>query len=320
MKMLTVFLLFILSFSVLAEVDPAISPKVTGEEKEVMQKFCKRLNKDIKKYYWGKIICNPKTWYMEKEFVTPGGWPLVYRTFDTDKKDVAKSTTLITCGIHGDELPTVYLCVHLIRDILFDNKNDYLGQHIVVAPILNPDGFFRKRPTRQNGRGVDLNRNFPTKDFDKKALRDWKKKYKSTPRKYPGKTGGSEIETQFTIHLIEKYRPDKIIALHSPYGWLDFDSPSKNKSWDEPDGYDFRIFKRKTKKVAKTMSKKSDNYPLTSFRIYPGSLGNYAANERSIPVYTLELPTSGAEKAYNYWRRMRKGIVAAVQSHVKVKK
>ena len=36
---------------------------------------------------------------------------------------------------------------------------------IVIAPLVNPDGFFSKPPKRTNSRGVDINRNFPTRDW-----------------------------------------------------------------------------------------------------------------------------------------------------------
>ncbi len=222
-----------------------------------LKRYCNRFNQEINRYFWGHIICNPKTWDWDERFVTPvGKWPLVHQVFDSDDQNIKKTTTLVQCGIHGDELPTVYMCIHMVRDILFDNKDAYKGHRIVIAPLVNPDGFFRKNPTRQNGRGVDLNRNFPTRDFDTHALKDWKRKYRSTPRKYPGKKGASEIETRFQMMLMDKYRPDKIISIHSPYGWLDFDSPGRNNAWDEPDGYDFRLFKIQSKGVAKTMSKR----------------------------------------------------------------
>ncbi len=309
MKLLILtYLLFTALFS-LSFAAPETTPAINNNSN--LDSYCSRFNQEIKRYFWGRIVCNPNTWTWEKEYTTPAGWPLVYAIFDSSDPAITKTTTLIMCGIHGDELPTVYLCVHMVRDILFDNPQAYKGQRVIVAPLINPDGFFKENPTRENGQGIDINRNFPTQDFDTMALADWKNKYRSTPRKYPGTKGGSEIETRFQIMLLEKFNPDKIISVHSPYGWLDFDSPSK-KNWDEPDGYDFNFFKKESKTIAKKMSKESDNYPLTSFQIFPGSLGNYAATERAMPVYTLELPTSGAEKAHDYWIRMRKGIAVAV--------
>lgn len=317
MKLLSL-CLFFYSFSFLTAAIATEKSEQVLNQNSSMDAYCGRFNQEIKRYFWGRIVCNPNTWTWEKEFTTPAGWPLVYATFDTTDPAIKKTTTLIMCGIHGDELPTVYLCVHMVRDILFDNPAAYKGQRVIVAPLINPDGFFKETPTRENGQGIDINRNFPTKDFERLALSDWKNKYRSTPRKYPGTKGGSEIETRFQMMLLERFSPDKIISVHSPYGWLDFDGPSKN-NWDEPDGYDFNFFKKESKDIAKKMSKESDNYPLTSFQVFPGSLGNYAATERGMPVYTLELPTSGAEKAHEYWLRMRKGIAVAVAYQLKSK-
>ncbi len=280
----------------------------------VKTKFCAKINQRIKEYYWGRIVCNPNTWTWEEKYITGKGNPLFYKIID--RKPV-KTTTLVLCGVHGDELPSIYQCIHLVRDMLFDNPQDYKQARVVIAPLVNPDGFFANPTTRQNGRGVDVNRNFPTKDFAKKALRQWRNKYGSTKRKYPGKVGGSEIETQFQMMLISRYKPEKIISVHSPYGWLDIDTPNNIITGDEPDGYSFLSLFNRSRDVALVMSRKSDNYPLINFRFYPGSLGNYAANERNIPTYTLELPTSGAHKAHSYWGRMREAIVAAIQYRIR---
>ena len=286
-----------------------VSPKI--------KKFCNRFNKRIKRYKWRHIICNPKTWIWEEKYITPKGYPLVYQIFEHGNP---KSTTLIMCGVHGDELPSSYQCIHLVRDILFDNPKKYADSKIIIAPLVNPDGFFIRRPTRQNGRGVDVNRNFPTEDFDRDAIRSWKKKYRSTKRKYPGIKGGSEIETKFQMDLISKFMPDKIISIHSPYGWLDIDAtPKSDPTMDEPDGMQYGPFRSlfdTAKDIGMEMSKKSNNFPVTNFKIFPGSLGNYAANERRIPTYTVELPTSSYRKAHTYWKLMAKAYRTAIQYQI----
>ncbi|MEO0335583.1 MAG: M14 family zinc carboxypeptidase, partial [Pseudomonadota bacterium] len=45
-----------------------------------------------------------------------------------------------------------------------------------VIPVLNPDGYDKK--TRTNAAGVDVNRNYPSKDWDEFALKWWKEKKK----------------------------------------------------------------------------------------------------------------------------------------------
>ncbi len=302
-------LFFIYSFNINAQ-DLKIENK---NDSLTVRKFCDNINKEFKRYKWRKIVCNPFTWIWEEKWITAKGNPLLYQIFN---RGIPETTTLFICGVHGDELPAFYQCVHLVRDILFDNPNDYKNSKIIVAPFVNPDGFLLKRPTRQNGRGVDINRNFPTKDFNTKAISNWKKKYKSSPRKYPGPAGASEVETQFQIMLISRFNPDKIISIHSPYGWLDIDTiPRHDPYMDEPDDLQYGPFRTlfdTSRDIGKEMSKKSNNFPVTNFRIYPGSLGNYAAHERKIPTYTLELATSNAYKAHEYWNRMHKAYSSAI--------
>ena len=43
-------------------------------------------------------------------------------------------------------------------------------QRIIIAPLVNPDGFVRQNPTRTNANGVDPNRNFFTEDWHSKAI------------------------------------------------------------------------------------------------------------------------------------------------------
>ena len=52
-------------------------------------------------------------------------------------------------------------------------------------------------PTRVNGNGVDLNRNFPTPDWVRDAHDYWAGRTKSDPRRFPGKEANSEIETKW---------------------------------------------------------------------------------------------------------------------------
>ncbi len=277
----------------------------------LMDQFCDNFNQKIKQYGWGKIVCNPTSWTPTEGLLTKNGMPLVFKELDIG---TPKNTTLVLCGVHGDELTAIYPCIHLLRDILYDNPKDYKDVKIVIAPLVNPDGFFVKKPTRNNANKIDPNRNFPTKDFGISALKSWEKKEKKDYRKYPGTVGGSEIETQFQMKLLEKFSPDKIITIHAPYGWLDVDLPKET--------LEMRMtkFLDKAKDIGKSMSRNSNNYPLTNFNVFPGSLGNYAAYERGIPTYTLELPTVKSELAHSYWLRIRKAMVLAINYELKVQK
>ena len=55
------------------------------------------------------------------------------------------------------------------------------------------------------------------------------------------------------------------------------------------------------------------NYKIVDFTFYPGSLGNYAGNERGIPTVTLELETTNPEKLAEYWTQFSPGLEQAVK-------
>jgi protein MpaA len=143
--------------------------------------------------------------------------------------------------------------------------NDFLWRFL---PAVNPDGLLDGQAVRQNASGVDLNRNFPSQDWDTAAIEYWRNNTGENPRRYPGQEAASEPEVRWLIEQIEKFEPEVIVSVHAPYHLLDFDGPSQ-----APD-------------------KIGDLY-LHQLGVYPGSLGNYAGLDLGIPVVTLELPSAG---------------------------
>lgn len=158
--------------------------------------------------------------------------------------------TLIIGVFHGDEPQGKFLIEEYLK------KNDTNG--LIFIPCLNPDGLQLK--TRTNSNGVDLNRNFPTKN--------WKLTEKD--EFFGGMSAGSEIETQFLIDTINEFKPDLILTLHAPYKIVNYDGPAKEIS----------------EKISEII-----NYPVEPSIGYPtpGSFGTYAGIERGIPTITLEL-------------------------------
>lgn len=169
----------------------------------------------------------------------------------------AKKYVLVLAGIHGDEPSSVVLAQALASSL--EGTPTPSNISVLIVSKVNPDGLISG--TRVNARGVDINRNFPTKSWQPDA---------SGKRYYPGKEPASEPETQAIIRLIKKFPPGLLINIHVPLGCVNWDGPAKN--------------------IAKIIAS-SNGYPLRSNIGYPtpGSLGTYAGIERDIPTITLEL-------------------------------
>lgn len=176
------------------------------------------------------------------------GRPLRYWVFGD-----ASPTTLILSGIHGDERTPTELG-HRLVEWLARSPFPIATGRIVIAPDVNPDGYAAHR--RINDRGVDLNRNYPA--------RNWR------PHPRHGVAPDSEPETQFVKWLMNKFAPSVIVSVHAPLACVNYDGPAEA--------------------LAEVMSaacvlpvRSSVGYPT------PGSFGSYAGIDLGIPTITLEL-------------------------------
>ncbi len=167
-------------------------------------------------------------------------------------------TILLMAGVHGDEKCGVGLVGSLLARL---RACERLDDRIVVIPLANPDGY--EAGTRRNARGIDINRNFPTKDFV------------GTEDAPGGVVPASEPETRAILDVVRRFEPHLIITLHEPLACVNY-----NGSRAAP--------------IAERMSEccglpaKGDiGYPC------PGSMGTYYGWERELPVITLELPPEG---------------------------
>ena len=282
------------------------------------KKFCDKIEDRFKIYNWEKSQCDQFSWITFRKSVL--GDPLVWTIFgdvsDEGKESFKnKDLTIIMCGVHGDEITPIKFCFDMLyyfRDLY--NNPDSLSKElknkiVIVAPLVNPDSFFKKKPTRVNARGVDVNRNFPTQDWYRDAQKYWISKLRKDKRRYPGPTAMSEPEVVFQVNLIKRYKPDKIISVHSPLTMLDYDGP--NKISGIIDG-------AKAQELLIQMSKDASNYHIENYPYFPGSLGNWAGKERDIPTYTLELPTSDPGKSADYWRLFKSAVHTAVLHDLKI--
>src|SRR5579859_1995745 len=107
---------------------------------------------------------------------------------------------LILASIHGDEAETTVVVSEALRCI---PRGDLQAAVILCG---NPDGMLRG--TRGNGRGVDLNRNFPTSNWNPSPVF-----YKTRANDVrdialsPGTEPASEPETRALLSLLERIKP-----------------------------------------------------------------------------------------------------------------
>ncbi len=285
-----------------------------------MASYCKKLDLQFKKFGWDKSECQSYDWIHVRNSVQ--GDPLAWTVFgdisDEEKPSFKqKDVSIIMCGVHGDEITPIKFCFDIMEYLKVTYadpevaKRDFANKIVIVAPIVNPDAFFKVHPTRVNAHGVDVNRNFPTKDWARDARKLWMTKFKKDKRRNPGISANSEPEVVFQMNLIKRYGPDKIISVHSPLTMLDYDGPNTIV-----DGF---VDGAKAHELLIQMSKDASDYKIENYPFFPGSLGNWAGKERDIPTYTLELPTSDPSRSAQYWKLFKSAIHNAIAHDLKEK-
>lgn len=193
------------------------------------------------------------------------GYPLAYKEYPPVEGKRPLGKVLLMGGIHGDEYSAISIMFRWMETL---NKHHSGLFHWKVVPNLNPDGLLKTKSQRQNHNGVDLNRNFPSLNWNALALKYWEEKTYKNPRRYPGPYALSEPETIWFSEVIREFSPDVIIAVHAPHRLVDFDG-----SINAP--------------------KQLGSLQLRLLGTYPGSLGNYAGVDLNIPVVTVELASAG---------------------------
>lgn len=190
----------------------------------------------------------------------------------------ARRTVLVLGGIHGDEPKSVFVSRRFI-DLLRDDRAASVGTRWVVVPLVNPDGYAKR--VRRNSRRVDINRNFPTRNWACTS---------SKSRMYGGPSPASEPETVAVLSVVKRYRPSRIVTIHS----IGADRYCNN--YDGPG-----------RALALGM-RRHNGYPVAASIGYPtpGSFGAWAGSELNIATITLELPSLHSPK--RCWEDNRKAL------------
>ncbi len=176
-------------------------------------------------------------------------------------------------GVHGDEPLGVLLAQQTLKML---QSGDFPCPWILI-PCLNVDGY--KNNTRVNGRGVDLNRNYPSKSWSPEHEKE---------RYNPGPKPASEVETRGVVELLTDFSPRLVIHCHSwkpmvvcagKPGLRDAERLSKSS------GYEV---------------KPEIGYPT------PGSLSQYGWWDNKIPVICIE--EADEESPNSVWPRFEQGM------------
>jgi protein MpaA len=122
----------------------------------------------------------------------------IVRALELGDRVAARRVLVVGC-IHGSEPAGTAIVRRLER------ARPPRGVDLWLVRSLNPDG--EARGTRQNARGVDLNRNFPSQ---------WRAGGRPWDGEYPGARAASERETRIALRLVRRLRPNLTIWYHQP--------------------------------------------------------------------------------------------------------
>jgi protein MpaA len=197
-------------------------------------------------------------------------------------------TLLVVGGIHGDE-PSGAEVADTLAAFLCTHPEYLTGRRVGILARANPDGLLSG--TRANARGIDLNRNFPSRDW--RSAPDGEMSH--------GPTAASEPETQAVVSAIEILGPSRVIDIHSITRGL------YCNNYDGPAEY-----------LARLMTK-LNGYPVSADIGYPtpGALGCWLGIDLGIPTITLELPRGLSPE--RCWRDNAAALLAFIDgSHDRV--
>ena len=167
-------------------------------------------------------------------------------------------------GIHGDEPEGAKIVEDFIAGSTSLEKK--FKACVLAIPRYNPDGL--NKLDRTNGNGVDLNRNFPSKDWGQETRAG----SALSGRYFPGPKPESESETKGLVGLLKEKKPFLVVHCHTYSPQICY-TGTKSEKWAKILARDF-------------------GHPVTNDIGYPtpGSLGQYCLLNIDTPCVCVELP------------------------------
>ncbi len=186
-------------------------------------------------------------------------------------------------GIHGNETEGMVATAALPAAILADLTLTATVTLTILEDI-NPDG--RAAGTRGNDHGVDLNRNYPARNYRPDGVR--------------GPHALSEPEARALFQLLFDLQPDLVIVAHS-WGKKAQGPPC----FINPDG--------PAQALAERFCELSGYAVVASTSIHgtPGSLGSLVGLDMNIPILTLEYARGRDPEVC--WQETQKAILAVIR-------
>jgi murein peptide amidase A len=162
-------------------------------------------------------------------------------------------------GIHGDEPEGSIVVSDFIQKARAEAGE--FKACVLAIPRYNPDGLDINE--RTNANGVDLNRNFPAKD--------WAPGHRA-PRYFPGTGPSSEPETKALVELLKNEKPFLVVHCHTYIPQVCY-TGEISRPWAE-------------------ILAKEFGHPVTDDIGYPtpGSLGQYCLHDLKTACVCVELP------------------------------
>ncbi len=206
----------------------------------------------------------------------PVGFSVSGRAIEAITVGRGPARVLVVGGIHGDETEAQPSIGRLVE--LLGREPGASAATWRVIRDLNPDGTAIGR--RANANRIDLNRNFPARNFEKRTRH--------------GDKPFSEPESNLLAKVVRFDRPDLIIAFHSTASgpFVNFDGPGSADAVAFAEG-------------AGTTDPRWRIVPEMGYAT-PGSLGSYFGQDRGIPILTVEFERE--QDPWQVWHALEGGF------------